>query len=567
MIQAVNYLTQASFLRTFVHSMHFNPFSKLRIILILGSCFISHFLAAQNRCLTHEVHQRKMAADALYSKTFTQENNRVLSNSDLIAALIDTTITIPVVVHVLYNTAEQNISDEEIQSQIDVLNEDFAANNATSLDVPVDWIGLVKDSKIRFKLAQRDPSGNKSNGIIRVQTSVQDYAIFDPAIYSNSLGGSNAWPRSSYLNIWVCLLQGNALGFANFPGSGASQDGLVINYKAFGRNGTAKAPYNLGRTCTHEIGHWLILTHIWGDDNNDCSGRDFPITQLAIDDTPNQVGPTFRCQRFPELDDCSPSSPGIMYMNFMDYTDDKCMMFFTPGQIFRMRTTLNGIRDSIKISNGHVLPSLFTHDLAIDSVLNPVRIATQTCLDPIVRLQNHGNDTLKEATLIYGLKGGLKKTYLWSGTLHPGASLDITLPTIGVNPGNQVMEFRVAATDDVLVNNYISSGFKVNNLSTSNCSGGNLFAYPNPVTTQHGICIKSQHPESQLSWVRVFNALGQLISEKRMMVNPGDGIPINLLNFTGGVYFLNVDGDIYSESVRFIYIPGENSSAGPENCN
>ena len=149
----------------------------------------------------------------------------------------------------------------------------------------------------------------------------------------------------------------------------------------------------------------------------------------------------------------------------------------------------------------------------------------------------------------------------------PGASIDVTLPTIGVNPGSQVMEFRVVGTDDVMVNNYISSGFKVNNSSSSNCLGGNLIAYPNPVTSQQGICIKSQHPQSQLSWVRVFNTLGQLVSEKRMMINPGDGIPIDLVHFTGGVYFLNVDGDIYSESIRFIYLPSENSSAGPENCN
>jgi hypothetical protein len=524
-------------------------------------------MVAQNRCLTHEVHQRKMIEDPFYAKNFTKENNKTFTKADFTSVLVDTTITIPVVIHVLYNTAEQNISDEEIQSQIDVLNEDFATNSATSLDVPVDWIGLVKDTKIRFKLAKRDPAGNKSTGIVRVQTAIEEFAIFDPAIYSATLGGSNAWPRSKYLNIWVCLLEGNALGFANFPGSNSNQDGLVINYKAFGRNGTAKGPYNLGRTCTHELGHWLILTHIWGDDNNDCTGSDFPITQQAIDDTPNQQGPTFRCQRFPELDDCSTTSPGIMYMNFMDYTDDKCMMFFTPGQVIRMRNTLNGIRDSIKISNGHVLPSFYNHDLAIDSVLNPVRIAAQRCLDPIVRLHNQGNDTIHEATIIYGLKGGLKKTYVWNGTLISSASIDLALPTIGVNPGNQVMEFRITGADDVAVNNYISSGFKVNNSSAENCSGGNLVAYPNPVTAQQSICIKSQNPESQLSWVRVFNSLGQLVSEKRMMINPGDGIPINLLNFTGGVYILNVDGDIYSESVRFIYIPGENSTAGPENCN
>jgi hypothetical protein len=251
----------------------------------------------------------------------------------------------------------------------------------------------------------------------------------------------------------------------------------------------------------------------------------------------------------------------------MDYTDDKCMMFFTPGQIWRMRTTLNGIRDSLKISNGHVLPNLYTSDVAIDSVLNPVRIAAKLCLDPVVRIQNNGSATISSVSLLYGLQSGLQKTFQWSGTLLPGASTSVTLPSIGVNAGSQVMEFRVIGSDDVLVNNYISSGFKVNNSSSSNCIGGNLIAYPNPLTSQQGICIKSQNVQSQLSWVRVYNALGQLISEKRMMINPGDGIPIDLTLYHGGVYFLNVEGDLYSESVRFIYIPSENSSSGPENCN
>jgi hypothetical protein len=278
--------------------MHLQHTRNLGILLFVCFSLITSHLTAQTRCLTHEVHQKKMEMDALYRKHFELENNRILNNGIIATSMLDTTITIPVVIHVLFNSAEQNISDEEIQSQIDILNEDFAANNASSLDVPTDWINLITDSKIRFKLAQRDPAGNNSNGIIRVSSTILEYQIFDPAIYSTSLGGSDAWPRSKYLNIWVCKLEGNALGYANFPGSSANQDGVVINYKAFGRNGIAKAPYNFGRTCTHEIGHWLILSHIWGDDNNDCSVSDFPITQQGIDDTPNQEGPTFRCQTF-----------------------------------------------------------------------------------------------------------------------------------------------------------------------------------------------------------------------------------------------------------------------------
>ena len=146
--------------------MHLQHTRNFCILLVVCSSFISSLLTAQTRCLTYEVHQKKMATDALYRKNFEQENNRSLLSGINATSMVDTTITIPVVIHVLYNSNEQNVSDEEIQSQIDVLNEDFAANNASSLDVPSDWINLITDSKIRFKLAQRDPAGNNSNGII-----------------------------------------------------------------------------------------------------------------------------------------------------------------------------------------------------------------------------------------------------------------------------------------------------------------------------------------------------------------------------------------------------------------
>lgn len=540
---------------------------KISIVFAMMVLLFSDYSAAQTRCLTNELHQKKWKEDANYRSRFSQNELPPAQLKFPQTSMVDTTITIPVVVHVLFNNQDQNISEEEIQSQIDILNEDFAANNASSTDIPSVWTGLVQDSKIRFKLAQRDPSGNRSNGIVRVATVPEEFLLFDPAIYSSALGGSDAWPRASYLNIWVCKLQGNALGYANFPGSNASQDGVVINYLAFGRNGIARAPYNFGRTSTHEIGHWLILSHIWGDDNNDCSASDFPITQQQIDDTPNQQQPTFRCKKFPALDDCSPTTPGIMYMNFMDYTDDKCMMFFTPGQQFRMRTTLNGVRDSLKISSGHVLPSLYAHDVAIDSVLNPVRVATNRCLEPVVRLRNNGSDTIYAASIVYGMPAGLSKTFQWSGTLLPGASTIVTLPEIGTNVGTQVMEFRLSASDDVSVNDYISAGFKVNNSSNSNCTVSNLLAFPNPVTSQQGLCVRSGHAESQLSVISVFNAIGQLMSERKILVNPGDAIPVNLTGFQAGVYFLRIEGDIFSESVRFIYLPMEMSTDGPVNCN
>ncbi|MBL7923817.1 MAG: T9SS type A sorting domain-containing protein [Bacteroidia bacterium] len=533
-----------------------NRYTFLKVFLFVFF-LTTGFSQAQERCKTHEWHHLKMQHDPQYRTRFQESEQAGFQSQHLRSTSVDTTIIIPVVVHILYNNNVQNLSDEQVQSQIDILNEDFAALNASVLDVPGAWTGLVKDSKIRFKLAQQDLQGNRTSGITRTSTSVSEFILFDPAIFSTTLGGQDAWPRTSYLNLWVCNLQGNALGFAAYPGSNAAQDGVVINYRALGRKGTALSPYNFGRTSTHEIGHWLVLNHIWGDDNDNCLGKDFPLNQQNIDDTPNQASPNFRCPRFPKLDECSTSDPGIMYMNYMDYTDDKCMMFFTPGQIFRMRQTLDGTRDSIQLSQGHLLPSFYTKDAAIDSVLNPVKLAATRCLQPQLRIRNNGSDTLTSLRIHYGLYEGLSKNHTWSGTILPGATELISLPEIGTAMGNQVMEFRLLSTDDNPVNNYMSAGFKVNVATNSNCSGSGLTVYPNPVSGQSVVYVRSNQVQSQQSLVRLYNALGQLLFEESLPVNAGDIIPLELGALQAGVYFVSLDGDAFIESTRFIYLPYE----------
>src|SRR5204863_4475237 len=129
-----------------------------------------------------------------------------------------------------------------------------------------------------------------------------------------------------YMNIWVANISNGLLGITQLPGGPPETDGICIAYNAFGRTGHLTAPYNRGRTGTHETGHWLGLQHIWGDDGGDCTGSDF------IDDTPNQAHETYGCPAFPVYDACTPAYPGILFMDFMDYTDDACMHLFTNGQ-------------------------------------------------------------------------------------------------------------------------------------------------------------------------------------------------------------------------------------------
>lgn len=255
-------------------------------------------------------------------------------------------VTIPVVMHIVYNTASQNISDAQINSQIAILNEDFRKLNADVALVPSVFSGLAADCEIQFCLAQRDPAGNATNGIVRKSTTVSSFSSNDN-IKRNANGGDDAWDASKYLNIWVGNLSGGLLGYAQFPGGAAATDGVVILYTACGNTGVAAAPFNKGRTATHEIGHWLNLRHIWGDAT---CGND----QVA--DTPTQQTSNFGCPNFPHVT-CSNGPNGDMWMNYMDYTDDACMYMFSAGQKSRMLASLNTTRVSLLTSLGCVPPT------------------------------------------------------------------------------------------------------------------------------------------------------------------------------------------------------------------
>ena len=199
-------------------------------------------------------------------------------------------IKIPIVVHVVWNTEEQNISDEQIHSQIDALNRDFRKANPDISKVPPQWGDLTADSQIEFFLATMDPDDNPTTGITRTFTTVTLFDCEMNNVKSKTTGGADPWPTDKYLNLWVCprlISDGDTgvLGYAQFPGAPPETDGVVIRYTEYGTMGTATSPYNLGRTATHEIGHWLNLYHIWGNEGSTCGDSD------KVADTPNQEGP------------------------------------------------------------------------------------------------------------------------------------------------------------------------------------------------------------------------------------------------------------------------------------
>ncbi len=242
--------------------------------------------------------------------------------------------TIPVVFHIIYNNELENISDDQIISQIDVLNNDYNAENEDFINIPDTFINVASSSGIRFCLAQNDPFGNVSSGITRTYTDLEFFSMSEDKMKISSEGGVDPWNTEKYLNIWVCDLSGNLLGFSTYPGTDPSLDGVVIDYQYLGVLLNSPSPYNQGRTATHEIGHFFGLEHTF---YAGCSDWD------NCDDTPPISSSTFGCPDFPQ-ESCGSID---MTMNFMDYTNDACMCMFTLCQTNIMVDVLTSQRSTL----------------------------------------------------------------------------------------------------------------------------------------------------------------------------------------------------------------------------
>jgi hypothetical protein len=267
-------------------------------------------------CASQDVLEAQLAADPTLAirmnqiEAFTQKR---ISSSNF--RLVNGKIVIPVVVNVLYKTAAENISDAQIQSQIDVLNKDYTATNADFGSVPAEWSGIKANIGITFELA----------GINRKATTKTSWGTKD-TMKKTKQGGLDPTSPTTTLNLWACTIGGGILGYAQFPGGASATDGVVIDSKYFGLSSAASYPYNLGRTATHEVGHWMNLRHIWGDAS---CGNDL------VADTPVAKTSNFGVPTYPYVSTCLPAH-NEMTMNYMDYTDDRGMYMFTNGQKARM---------------------------------------------------------------------------------------------------------------------------------------------------------------------------------------------------------------------------------------
>jgi hypothetical protein len=265
-------------------------------------------------CAAQEVLEKQMQEDpTLIARMDDIEKftDRVIAEKRLVNGVIE----IPVVVNVLYKTTAQNISQTQIQSQIDALNKDYNATNSDFGNVPSLFSGVKANVGIRFVL----------DAVYRKKTTKTSWRA-DDSMKKAAKGGIAPTSPTTKLNLWVCNLSSGLLGYAQFPGGSSATDGVVIDDNAFGTTGTAAAPFNKGRTATHEVGHWMNLRHIWGDAT---CGTDY------VTDTPSHNTANYGCPSYPHYSTCS-GTPVEMTMNYMDYTDDACMYMFSNDQKSRM---------------------------------------------------------------------------------------------------------------------------------------------------------------------------------------------------------------------------------------
>lgn len=395
----------------------------LKFTLVLA-LFASASYAQRNCGTMDHLHQQLMDDPAMQQRMDeieTHTQNYILNESDRVGA----SVTIPVVFHVLYNTAAQNISDARIMAQLDVLNKDYRKLNSDIVNLPAAFSSLAADASVEFCLASIDPNGAATSGIIRKSTTVASFSTNDAVKYS-AQGGDDAWNSSKYLNIWICNLGGGVLGYAQFPGGAAATDGVVV---LFGTVGSASVPgtstpYHLGRTLTHEVGHWLNLRHIWGDAN---CGNDL------VSDTPTQQTSNFGCPTFPKVT-CSNGPNGDMFMNYMDYVDDACMYMLTTGQKARLQALFatGGSRASLLTSNGCGAPA--------PSCGIPASLATSNITNTSATL----SWAAVTGATSYNVRYKLTSSTAWTTTTSTTTSVNVSGLTLG-----STYEFQVQAVCSV----------------------------------------------------------------------------------------------------------------------
>jgi hypothetical protein len=395
---------------------------------------------------------------------------------DALAGLVPQTIfNIPVVIHVIHNgdpvnTASshsgENISYAQAISQINVMNQDFRRLLGTPGNGSSGY-NLGIDCEVNFCLAQQDPSGNATDGVHRVNLG---QASWSTTAINSTVKPATQWDPTKYLNMWtVRFTDSSLLGYAQFPsgsglgglnasGGASNTDGVVANYNAFGtiaeNDGTFElnTTYNLGRTMTHEVGHWIGLRHIWGDDTA-CTGNNATSGDYVAD-TPDSDGANYTCAA---VTSCLFAND--MIENYMDYTNDACMNTFTAGQKARMVAVMtNSVnRNTLSASNACLPGTIY----GLDAKINSCSVITDGCdtaIYPTVMLENKGTSTLTSIQINYSIDNVNSQSYTWTGSLASNVVVEISLPSSSATSGGHTFYATVGNVNSVADQNSGNNG-------------------------------------------------------------------------------------------------------------
>ncbi|MFY0654084.1 MAG: choice-of-anchor J domain-containing protein [Cyclobacteriaceae bacterium] len=426
----------------------------MRLFLIAIFAFILALdVCAQRKCsVDYQEHQHKQLAHPENSEQFESWLKDKISkkkNQPFSTKAENDIYTIPVVVHVIHRGEgigfASNVADEQVHSQIEILNEDFRRLNEDASDTPEEFTSVAADIQIQFVLAKRDPEGLPTSGILREKGSLQSYSFgTDKALKSESY-----WPAEDYLNLWVAPLNDDIFGYAQFPVSDLRgfeddlrisrlTDGIVINYQYFGEGFNA-IPFSKGRTGTHEIGHFLGLNHIWGQGG--CTSDDY------CDDTPIKETWTTSCPLAGSEVSCESVD---MFQNYMDFTDDKCMNLFTICQRERMRSVLENSprRKSLLSSKALEEPIVTLNDLGIRQIISPLSGDCNGNLTPTIEVRNYGTNTITEFSIDLYVDDNLQESIVFDEIISELSTSSVSFSNLGIGSGTSAhFRFEITQTN------------------------------------------------------------------------------------------------------------------------
>ncbi len=530
---------------------------RFRILLFLGLFLATATTFAQRNCPSMDILEDQIQQDPNRANDLERIEAFTRSYDPAAKELNGGVLTIPVIVHVVWNTSAQNISDAQIESQITVMNDDFRRMNSDQNNTPGDFAGVAADTEIEFCLID----------VIRVNTKNRRGFGTNDGVKDSRNGSAVVTPESA-LNVWVCNIGGGILGYAQFPGGPASTDGVVCDYRYFGTTGTATAPFNLGRTMTHEVGHYLNLRHIWGDTG--CGGDDF-VSDTPLAGSPNYTGSP--CN-YPGPNTCDTGAGDLpdMFQNYMDYSDDACMNLFTTGQSNRMWAAIQASRPGLlSASCGGVTPPA---DEICDNGIDDDGDGLVDCADPDCSSASNCDTPPTGCAAPSGLthtrrKGGREATLAWNsvsgatayevevyrnGSLVTSGTVSGTSANISGLTKNAAYTWRVRSICSGSTSDWSNGSF--NARLNGDYGDQAISAYPNPASNGEvlinwnlgataPLAITEAKTGTQTTTLQLISISGQLI---RTVEVEGDveQASVDVSGLASGVYIVVVsttDGD------------------------